>query len=74
MAIGMSELKKGLKIEVEGIPYKIVEYRKTYCLDLSFLYMKDENLYEKIEACLLNVLCIKLLVGWNLKKIEVCLW
>ena len=27
MAIGMSELKKGLKIEVEGIPYKIVEYQ-----------------------------------------------
>ncbi len=25
MAIGMSELKKGLKIEVDGIPYKIVE-------------------------------------------------
>ncbi|HAC71043.1 MAG TPA: elongation factor P, partial [Arcobacter skirrowii] len=22
MAIGMSELKKGLKIEVDGIPYK----------------------------------------------------
>ena len=27
MAIGMSELKKGLKIEVDGIPYKIVEYQ-----------------------------------------------
>ena len=26
-AIGMSELKKGLKIEVDGIPYKIVEYQ-----------------------------------------------
>lgn len=27
MAIGMSELKKGLKIEMEGIPYKVVEYQ-----------------------------------------------
>lgn len=27
MAIGMSELKKGLKIEVDGVPYKIVEYQ-----------------------------------------------
>ena len=27
MAIGMSELKKGLKIEIEGIPYRIVEYQ-----------------------------------------------
>ena len=27
MAIGMSELKKGLKIEIEGIPYKITEYQ-----------------------------------------------
>ena len=27
MAIGMSELKKGLKIEVDGIPYKITEYQ-----------------------------------------------
>lgn len=26
MAIGMSELKKGLKIEMDGIPYKIIEY------------------------------------------------
>ena len=26
-SIGMSELKKGLKIQVEGIPYKIVEYQ-----------------------------------------------
>ena len=25
--IGMSELKKGLKIEVDGIPYKITEYQ-----------------------------------------------
>lgn len=27
MAIGMSELKKGLKIEIDGIPYRIVEYQ-----------------------------------------------
>ena len=27
--IGMSELKKGLKIEVDGIPYKITEYQHT---------------------------------------------
>lgn len=27
MAIGMSELKKGLKIEIEGVPYRIVEYQ-----------------------------------------------
>lgn len=27
MAIGMSELKKGMKIELEGIPYKITEYQ-----------------------------------------------
>ena len=27
MAIGMSELKKGLKIEVDGVPYKITEYQ-----------------------------------------------
>lgn len=27
MAIGMSELKKGLKIEIEGVPYKITEYQ-----------------------------------------------
>lgn len=27
MAIGMSELKKGLKIEIEGTPYKITEYQ-----------------------------------------------
>ncbi|OBV29055.1 elongation factor P [Helicobacter sp. CLO-3] len=27
MAISMSELKKGLKIEIDGIPYKIVEYQ-----------------------------------------------
>lgn len=27
MAIGMSELKKGLKIEIEGIPYRITEYQ-----------------------------------------------
>ena len=26
MAMGMSELKKGLKIELDGIPYKIIEY------------------------------------------------
>ncbi len=26
MAMGMSELKKGLKIEVDGVPYKIIEY------------------------------------------------
>ena len=26
MAIGMSELKKGLKIELDGVPFKIVEY------------------------------------------------
>src|SRR5574344_2115822 len=26
-SIGMSELKKGLKIQVEGIQYKIVEYQ-----------------------------------------------
>lgn len=27
MAIGMSELKKGLKIEIDGVPYRIVEYQ-----------------------------------------------
>ncbi|MGP1561512.1 MAG: elongation factor P [Helicobacteraceae bacterium] len=27
MAISMGELKKGLKIELEGVPYKIVEYQ-----------------------------------------------
>ncbi len=27
MAYGMSDLKKGLKIELDGIPYKIVEYQ-----------------------------------------------
>lgn len=27
MAYGMSELKKGLKIELDGIPYKIIEYQ-----------------------------------------------
>ncbi len=27
MAIGMSELKKGMKIEMDGIPYKITEYQ-----------------------------------------------
>eukprot|EP01155_Anaeramoeba_flamelloides_P032986 Anaeramoba_flamelloidesa95987_36.p2 GENE.a95987_36~~a95987_36.p2 ORF type:complete len:187 (+),score=36.16 a95987_36:1071-1631(+) len=27
MAIGMSELKKGMKIELDGIPYKITEYQ-----------------------------------------------
>lgn len=27
MAIGMSELKKGLKIEIDKIPYRIVEYQ-----------------------------------------------
>ncbi|PAF45978.1 elongation factor P [Helicobacter sp. 11S02629-2] len=27
MAIGMSELKKGLKIELDGIPYRITEYQ-----------------------------------------------
>lgn len=27
MAIGMSELKKGLKIQLDGIPYKITEYQ-----------------------------------------------
>lgn len=27
MAIGMSDLKKGLKIEIEKIPYRIVEYQ-----------------------------------------------
>ena len=27
MAIGMSELKKGLKIEIDGNPYKITEYQ-----------------------------------------------
>lgn len=27
MAIGMGELKKGLKIEIDGIPYRIVEYQ-----------------------------------------------
>lgn len=27
MAISMSELKKGLKIEIDGIPYRIVEYQ-----------------------------------------------
>ena len=27
MAISMGELKKGLKIEIEGIPYRIVEYQ-----------------------------------------------
>lgn len=27
MAIGMGELKKGLKIEIGGIPYRIVEYQ-----------------------------------------------
>lgn len=27
MAIGMSELKKGLKIELDGVPYKITEYQ-----------------------------------------------
>lgn len=26
-SIGMSDLKKGLKIEVDGVPYKIVEYQ-----------------------------------------------
>jgi elongation factor P len=26
MALGMSDLKKGLKIELDGIPYKITEY------------------------------------------------
>ncbi len=27
MALGMSDLKKGLKIEVEGIPYRITDYQ-----------------------------------------------
>ncbi len=27
MAISMGELKKGLKIEIEGIPYRIIEYQ-----------------------------------------------
>lgn len=27
MSIGMSDLKKGLKIEIDGIPYRIVEYQ-----------------------------------------------
>lgn len=27
MAIGMGDLKKGLKIEIDGIPYRIVEYQ-----------------------------------------------
>jgi elongation factor P len=27
MALGMSELKKGLKIELEGVPYRITEYQ-----------------------------------------------
>lgn len=27
MAIGMGELKKGLKIEIDGTPYRIVEYQ-----------------------------------------------
>lgn len=27
MAIGMSELKKGMKIEMDGIPYRITEYQ-----------------------------------------------
>ena len=27
MAIGMSELKKGMKIEIEGVPYRITEYQ-----------------------------------------------
>lgn len=27
MAVGMSELKKGLKIELEGVPYRITEYQ-----------------------------------------------
>ncbi len=27
MAISMNELKKGLKIEMDGVPYKIVEYQ-----------------------------------------------
>jgi len=27
MAIGMSELKKGMKIEMEGVPYRITEYQ-----------------------------------------------
>ena len=27
MAISMNELKKGLKIELDGVPYKIVEYQ-----------------------------------------------
>ena len=26
MALGMSDLKKGLKIEVDGIPFKIIDY------------------------------------------------
>ncbi len=26
MALGMSDLKKGMKIEVDGIPYKIIDY------------------------------------------------
>ena len=26
MALGMSDLKKGMKIEVDGIPYKITDY------------------------------------------------
>ena len=25
MALGMGDLKKGLKIEVDGIPYKIID-------------------------------------------------
>ncbi len=27
MAIGMGDLKKGLKIEIDGVPYRIVEYQ-----------------------------------------------
>ena len=27
MAYSMSQLKKGLKIEIDGIPYKITEYQ-----------------------------------------------
>ncbi len=26
MALGMSDLKKGMKIEVDGVPYRITEY------------------------------------------------
>ena len=44
--IGMSELKKGLKIEVDGIPYKITEYQHVKPGEL--LQFMDTTTYEQI--------------------------